>query len=536
MDHRCLYCGKEITKEDLLFVRDSSDQLPDARRQTMLTRCWSEWPFAAYADADRKIALFNGRYYRPLGAEARYCRVEKTDPDGYPLLITINYDFFGLSPEELEVGVRRPSVPGAKPRSRRSEDAIIVDDEVDTLRNLNVAPDPYADTVAPETEPALFPTLEEAEQPYRLTMRACPHCHMPLPVHFGQLETISVALMGGRAAGKTAFLIALEHSLNSVLSERRLGSVQLLPPSKEFYTIQNAHAQNHDGAPMATPMRDRLFPFVYQYTSTTDSTKKCFVSIMDIAGEGMHDPNYLANNTGLSNADILLIMLDPNMLTNGDYAKSAAEGGAAPAYADVSHECCAETLDEFFSQHVAPVTSMDVMSNVRHVIAVTTKIDLPLTQTPQLFVGDCELKNNMAAGGQLQHVGGYDKAILRRMQKMILRYYNHPHLSAGSSFAPDECLVNNLIENALPGCTIRHQAVSVRTMAPLDHPDATPVFMNIYDPNDPNGKKHRVAEPFLLILAIKGMIPWLDSEDDEDEPRREKKEKKRGLFGWLAGR
>ncbi len=522
MRHDCPFCGKEIKKEDVLFVRDGNDLYPDIKRQRFLSRSCHAWEFN-WDPTDPTRALFSGTYYRPMTVEKDLCKVITIDQDDFPRTIRVSATFMGLKPDELEASIMEDEEEEEE-AAETIEEAPAATTDMGDFGDLGAAfsslggltPEPAAEK--PKTQKkkntASKPSFSfDDDETIQLSNRACPYCHSRLPVLFGQLQTVNISLIGGRAAGKTAFLISMVHQLNQQLGARNLGSAVLLPESQEYYELQNRYFQAGYGNPMATPAADRLFPFVFEYRNHRGNS--CFVAINDVAGEGMEKMDYLLNHKGLYHADILLLMLDPNMLCDGLYAETAPEAIAARRKAEEialetgeeifpsdSHECFSKTIPEFFDRSLNQLRSFGLLNNIRHVIAVTTKIDLPLTQNPERFRGNCEMKYNLSRNNKLEHVGGFDLDVLSSLEKAIAAFYMNPGSSINSHYDIKK-LVSNTLPNVAPQY-VRLMAVSTRTrQSPEDAHEI--IFTNEFRREGP---KHRIIEPFLLCLALKELIPW----------------------------
>lgn len=475
----CPYCGKKIDETNILFVYDGYPSLyTDTVRYNFLTKCSSQWPFD---NGDR----FKGLYFHPVPENTRY-----EDSKHVPV-VTYARLSSGLTPRELA--------------------------------------DPDMLNATGEEKP------EPNDDPIPISNRACPHCHCRLPNNYGVYDTMFVSMMGGRAAGKTAFLLAMIHQLSTQLPSRGLGSAQLHAESQIFYNMQNDYYQANHGTTLPTPKDERLFPFVFEYTYFNNTTtKNCFIVIYDIAGEGMSQPDYLLGHLGIKQAKTVLLMLDPNMLTAGGYDAAihhimkgnmapipGAENQSDAVAAAESHDFYDSPLTAFLAQAVVANRSLGVLSDVRNVIAVTTKMDQPLMVEPERFGGNCILKEDLGNA----HQGKLDLAVI-----------NQVHRDANAFYERFNIPLVDAVRSAFSGSQkeqVKVIALAVSTYTRV--PGKTLQFSNSYQEAAP---KHRIIEPFLILLHLAGMIPVGSvrpgpgpKPDPDPKPAPKPPKKKRGWFG-----
>lgn len=474
----CPYCGKKIDENNILFVYDGYPSLyTDTARYNFLMRCSSQWPFE---NGDR----FRGLYFRPVPENTRYA-----EPNHVPV-VTLARLSSGLTPRELA--------------------------------------DPDMINATGEEKP------EPNDEPVAISSRACPHCHCRLPNNYGIYPTVFVSMMGGRAAGKTAYLLSLIHQLSTQLAARNLGSAKLHAESQIFYNLQNDYYQQNAGVTLPTPKEERLFPFVFEYTYFNNTvTKNCFIVIYDIAGEGMEQSDYLLGHLGIKQAKTVLLMLDPDMLAGGGYhaafhemikerALSEAEGDVDESVMmeTESHDFYDKPLHHLLAQAVVSNRNLGILTEVRNVIAVTTKMDLPLSVEPERFGGDCILKEDLGKN----HFGALDLDVIRHVHQNVCTFYN----------AKAKIQLVDAVRSAYSGGQAEPVdvfALGVSTWTRV--PGSKIAFTNSYQEMAP---KHRIAEPFLLLLYLAGMIPAVNGgapakpgPKPKEEPKNDKK--RRGLFG-----
>lgn len=463
-DYICPYCGGLITAESVLFVdEDVEATYEDSIRHQFLSRCCKSWPF--YDDT-----RFRGLYF-----QATPDRVMKRDKNDFPIMLRV-LPSEGQTPSEL-LGQPRMDEENKKP--------------------LNNG----------------FTRL--------INTRVCPNCHCRLPSNFGIIPTIYVTMLGGRAAGKTAYLISLVHRLASQLTTLNLGSARLLNESETYYNYLNENYQKTQGVGLATPKEELLFPFIFEYSYLNGSEpKRCFVAIYDIAGEGTDNPNYLLNHHGIKVASTVLLMLDPNQLNGGLYGSEMTNlqsGGAMPAMSmgGDAHDTCKTDVGAFLSNSVLSNRDFGILSNVKHVIAVTTKIDQPMTCKKELFGGQCILREDIG----VVHKGRLDQEALRRVRDDLQIFYRRE--GHGIDIIDTIKAVFNSEGNAVQSVDLL--AVSTWTR---DKSSSELRFENKYEET---GAKHRIVEPFLLILARAGMIPVGKVEEvvESDDVKRMREEMSR---------
>ena len=483
--HHCPYCGKDISADQLLFVKDTGELFRDDVRYSFLNRCCSHWHFEY---DNQHEAVFQGEYFRPSAQDTEKCSVTLRDEDGFPRMIRISRDLHGMMPVELTQAAQQGATESNQDTASSSA-SMQKNDEPDSTGDFNNSSRRPASPKQQQQQRASGKSASpvSGEEFSRLTSRACPHCHSRLPDQFGQMNTVNVAMLGGRAAGKTAYLISLVHQLNTQLGARKLGVATLLDASQQYYELQNDFYQEQHGNPMATPKDERLFPFVFEYHNSIDPSKSCFVAIYDVAGEGMKDMNYMANHAGFQQADIAMMMLDTNMLNNGMYSTQASRMAAdAPEAGNADHDCFSDSLDQFLTQSIANIKSYNLMGRLKHVIAVTTKIDYPLMADPKKFTGNSELKYNMERNGVLEHMGAFDWTVQAALEKSIRQFYNNP--VDGRSYNILEMISQALGMQRSGTAPANVHLMAVSTWTRVDNDNGEIIFENKYTPDGP---KHR---------------------------------------------
>lgn len=456
--YSCPFCGKEVSKEEVLFVDDSFSQTyEDRRRYDFLRSCYENYP------------LPDGMNFRGLYHHAKEEVVCFRDSKGFPTVLQVRASD-GLSPRELE----------------RERDA-----------RIDAEPGSLKEEVKPDQS-----TLEK-----RMAFRACPHCHCRLPNDFGVCQTINVTLLGGRAAGKTVYLIALLQQLQNQLTLNNLGTVQLLPESALFMQDQVQYYIDHKGVAMPTPPGQRLFPLVFLYTYMQH---KVFIAIYDIAGEGIIDANnqvnadYLVNHKGIEKAHAVWLMLDPNQLNDGAYSNAA--DAQSPSEGQ-DHEKFTTSVSVFLANAVMGTSNLGILQQVEHVITVMTKLDRPLMCEPELFAGNVVIRDDI---GQ-SHRDRVDVVTLRQVDREVNHFISH---KLGTDAKK---LIQSAFKKGGRTPSVSMLAVSAYSRQQID---AKINFLNIYDEK---ASKHRIIEPFLALLVLEKAVPATQDEPADAEAGRKSK-------------
>ncbi|MCE5343426.1 MAG: hypothetical protein LLF96_07580 [Eubacteriales bacterium] len=435
--YRCLFCGEEVTDQNVLFVDEGTSMYyQDTKRYDFLMQCSTSYPL-------EHMDQFRDVYFYP--SQANHVRLHD---DGFPFAVEVKKSE-GLSPEELLAN------PGA------------------------TAPATQANTKTPlHTEG--FSVLYK---------RACPHCHCKLPEHFGEWPVVTVSLMGGRAAGKTAYIISLLQQLNRQLPVHGLGAAKLLPESQTYMNPQIDFFQENQGNTIPTS-HEHLFPLVFEYCNGYGHKDyACYIVLYDIAGEGVDNINYLANHKGIREASIILLMIDPNQINGGGYYTARHEP-VAQTQAE-QHEYYAEQVGTFLLQRLAACGQ--IVQHLRYVVTVLTKLDYPLTVDAQLFEppGNVLLRHDI----EDNHQKAVNTAVLDQLDSELSAYFRNKLHNVD---------IKQLIRRQfdLDQLGVYLLGVSTYTLKRYDE-HSEPAFDNDWNCT---ASKHRIIEPFLAILVLSGMV------------------------------
>lgn len=494
----CPYCGYPIQKDNVLF-QFSQGHLPytDKRRYAFYNLCSSSWPLTS----DK----FDGLYFFASDAEEGGL---ETDANGFPKTVRVR-PCNGRTPTELE----EMEIPGKKlddyitQFNQKNASATKSETAQDVMEQASVFNAAAFGANAPQT-PAAETEIKPADDgsSILLATRACPNCHNELHQRFGLIDLVDVTLLGGPAAGKTAYLISMVHQLDRQLSMHHLGTASLLKASKLYYDYLNASFQKLNST-MPTVRQEKLFPFVFYYHSASYTgrdgkpfSKECFVKFSDIAGESSREANELINHSGTMEASTLLLILDPNQLNNGLFyaQKNAREqsgaddmgGGEGAGYA----ACFQTAIPSFLSDAIGINVSLGAFRKITNIIVVITKLDMLLEARRTEFAAgrtdvDCVIRFDM---DPKQHVGGLDLRVINKVEHELLSVIRNEG-------------VTDLLEtlrNFFPDRKVYIHLLGVSTYTLVDQTQIE--FKNLCHEQ---ASKHRIIEPFLCVLAANGMIP-----------------------------
>jgi hypothetical protein len=455
MSYNCPICGEDIGPDQVLFVdRTFEKHYLDVRRYNELVGRFKEYPL-------EDLRNFRGLYFHVTDEN-----VLARDANQFPTVIEVLVSD-ALTPCELEKEL---------PPDQRVE---------------------LPDHLPSEEKPS------KSKEKIKLGDRACPHCHSSLPNRFGTIPTINVTMLGGRAAGKTAYLIAMIQQLQKQLTQYNLGTVRLLPESEAFIRLQINYYVDHGGVTMPTTT-ERLFPLVFEYNyNNGEETHACFIAIYDIAGEAVQNKEnranvrYLLNHRGIQEAQVALLVLDPNQLNNGAFkaAENRMQGiGSVVMEGHEPHDFFGTAIPDFLTNAITENRCLGILRNVRDVIALVTKIDQPITYEREIFATQNVLI--MRDTGDI-HNERVNDAALQRVEAELVHYFQYK-------------LKRNLIKiitkafESESGNSPVVSLLAVSTYTLNRSADGRMQFKNDYFES---ARKHRIIEPFLKLLAISNMVP-----------------------------
>lgn len=148
----------------------------------------------------------------------------------------------------------------------------------------------------------------------------CPNCHFQLPDDIGQTDQCAIAIIGGRATGKTHYIAALiarlqnEVGKNFGITVRMLGDDTQQRWQRDFYTPLFVHKTLlHSSLPAEVDPRV-AFPLIFRLSFTVNGRKRTLnISFFDSAGEDM--ASFATMSTVyyryISYANGIIFLLDP---------------------------------------------------------------------------------------------------------------------------------------------------------------------------------------------------------------------------------
>lgn len=481
----CPYCGTLIAKDKVLFWETVKTQYKDNVRGEFLRR-----------HGVRNISagnMFPRLYYKVRPDE----NVTSVDENGFPTMIE-DHQGNAIAPADLDKEAKSGGGGG-------------FDDEFDS--------DEF-DSGSESRSDRSDHTMKN------IPNRACPKCHCELPRFFGTIQTRHVAMFGGRAAGKTAYIVNLFQQLASQLGENNLGSVTL---EKESYGFLQPMIEEYerDGTTRPTAADGGLLPIMCHFKNKDN---EAYITFYDIAGEGTADPQYMANHKGIANCETLLLVIDPNMFVGGAYASAwnANHLDGSERYGETG-DCCRDPLDSFLNE--AGTLCNEYSENIKYVVCVITKLDMMLEAAVKFFAtGDIEVVKDLKG----EHKEAVSLAVLKRVSDNLQLYLQKNH---GIN------LKEKLVYTFGADKKINILGVSTSTLV-----KRAPGEIKFEPRSSAVDRKHRIIEPFLVVLMYFGLVPARNFKDEivtytekeeapaenEQKPAEKPKEEKKrgGLFGW----
>ena len=189
------------------------------------------------------------------------------------------------------------------------------------------------------------------------TIQVCPRCHSRLPVHFGKVSGRLIALVGARETGKTIYMTVLVRELNHRVGERFDTSISGADDSTRHRFLSDYERPLYESGKLIGTTRPAdgygREPLVFRFTRThrlgpTARVRHTLLSFFDTAGEDMTSQNAVETNARyLANADGVLLILDPLQMPGA--RGLAGDGARLPHMArpqDVPANVLARVTDE----------------------------------------------------------------------------------------------------------------------------------------------------------------------------------------------
>jgi hypothetical protein len=334
----------------------------------------------------------------------------------------------------------------------------------------------------------------------RLNKRICPHCHCTVPPGIGDLPVFRIAMLGGKASGKTTYmLLAISqiihgNNANNTLDRGlHLAGGSLVGESAQLYNeLFDLYRQ---GVLNSTEMvEDKgVFPLVLQVNPRSRRHCSFFLVLQDFPGEGMRNDSYLINNRAVLGADGAILLVDPGQLRQLPEENQIENPMQRETYCNEELE---ETCDEF-RKH------LNLFENLRSIIVTLNKIDKlyenRLHMQPHLVMGN----NSMLDIGSLQdhHISEIDPETLELVSRSVC--YIFANLM---NLAQDVTITENRFRQIL-GCEdaqsrmIHFKGISAHTWSEGAQSFRSNLEMSAI------GNGHRLLEPVLELLGQASLLP-----------------------------
>jgi hypothetical protein len=305
--------------------------------------------------------------------------------------------------------------------------------------------------------------------------RLCPSCHFTLPHDVGQINQRIIALVGGRATGKTHYIASLvtrlQHAIgrNFDITVRLLGDDTQERWERDFYIPLFVHKTVLQPTLPAGVDAQIKSPLIFRLTFTRGRQKHALnISFFDSAGEDLTSLTTMSlQNRSIAHADGIIFLLDPLQIPS---VRSLIPDTNAPQ-ADVkaSPEYMAGRLRDFFERE----------RGLRATEKVKVPVAFTLSKLDTLFP-------LLEAGSEFHHPGGHDGYLdLDDVQSVHTEISNY----LASWINPNFC---GIIHNSFA----RYNYFGVSSLG--SQPDAGNHLSTI--------SPLRVEDPFLWILFQHGLI------------------------------
>lgn len=426
----CPYCGRMIVAKDVLFINNFSVNHTDMKYGAFL-----RW----HGVNENMRNVFAREYYKVKpGINVIY-----EDCNGFPMEIEERRDN-ACAPEDLDLDELN--------ESNNSEQS----------NNNTRAKFSLGDLMFD-----MSPKEVQDKGLYKITERACPHCHCRLPQKLGMIDTHHVLMLDSFYAGKTTFLINLLNQLEEESGQNHLGRVSFERESREYLRSVAQEMTRH--TVHATPRRvlyRGMMPIVFDYQYENNES---YIVINDIASEGIMDP-YFAAHHGIADSEVLLLLVDPDALSNGD------------------HE---NRLDNILDE--ANMICHTYAKKIKDIICLITKLDSFIEDDEEILnAGHLEFMENM---GNVHH-DAVDLQTLKKVEDDLSQYINKKY---GVN------LKERLIATFGSEIPIRILGISCYTRK--TDQSGKIIFESDYFDLIGSGFKHRISEPVFAMLADFGLVP-----------------------------
>lgn len=150
-------------------------------------------------------------------------------------------------------------------------------------------------------------------------MRICPSCHQELSQDIGQVDQRIIAIIGGRATGKTHYIASLIHRLQNEVAQNFRTEIRLMGEEtkqrweRDFYTplfVRKTVLQPTQRAAIDASVKS---PLMFRFSFKDGSRLRAInISFFDSAGEDMTSLATMhVQNRYICHADGIIFLLDP---------------------------------------------------------------------------------------------------------------------------------------------------------------------------------------------------------------------------------
>ncbi len=183
----------------------------------------------------------------------------------------------------------------------------------------------------PQREPKVFdvkarwgsvPSEAVCSCGHRTSKRVCPACHNSLPSEFGKMETITIAMIGAKASGKSNYIAVLIHELQNRIGTEFNASLLAQDDETEDRYKRDFKRYVFDSQ-LVVPVTDASgsyqlrYPLIYKLSLGgkrfgMNTRREIMLVFFDTAGENLDQLDRMSTETRyICNADGLVFLLDP---------------------------------------------------------------------------------------------------------------------------------------------------------------------------------------------------------------------------------
>lgn len=198
-------------------------------------------------------------------------------------------------------------------------------------------------------------------------LRACPHCHTPLPAEFAASPSPLIAMVGAYGAGKSVYLAVLANTLKTRLAERFDAAIRLTGDAQGgedsglnwlSANVRRMFDEHRVIPPTAESTSGRKEPVVFEWRQRRrGGTSTSYLSFYDTAGEDLKGEDSAKDLKYLASADALVLLLDPLLLRGArdEAGITVADDGRDDGRLLVAVESVTEALREARGRFGKPV-------------------------------------------------------------------------------------------------------------------------------------------------------------------------------------